>query len=113
MKHKSRCTKQRKHPKTRLRLPDLEFSKTPRGVPEKRSRLRPRDVLAYISPRRANLSARSIRGRHSLQPFGSALPSYSCPLLPRSQRGGGMARQGIRFYCTVTYRQSQNSNARR
>jgi hypothetical protein len=28
MKHKSRCTKQRKHPKTRLRLPDLEFSKT-------------------------------------------------------------------------------------
>jgi hypothetical protein len=28
MKHKSRCTKQRKHPKTRLCLPDLEFSKT-------------------------------------------------------------------------------------
>ena len=28
MKHKSRCTKQRKHSKTRLRLPDLEFSKT-------------------------------------------------------------------------------------
>src|SRR6202046_3839367 len=28
MKHASRCTKQRKHPKTRLRLPDLEFSKT-------------------------------------------------------------------------------------
>ena len=28
MKHTSRCTKQRKHPKTRLRLPDLEFSKT-------------------------------------------------------------------------------------
>src|ERR1700691_5349231 len=28
MKHKSRCTKQRKHPKTRLRLPDLEFSKS-------------------------------------------------------------------------------------
>jgi integrase len=28
MKHKSRCTKQRNHPKTRLRLPDLEFSKT-------------------------------------------------------------------------------------
>src|SRR3984885_6966746 len=27
MKHTSRCTKQRKHPKTRLRLPDLEFSK--------------------------------------------------------------------------------------
>ena len=26
MKHTSRCTKQRKHPKTRLRLPDLEFS---------------------------------------------------------------------------------------
>jgi hypothetical protein len=26
--YKSRCTKQRKHPKTRLRLPDLEFSKT-------------------------------------------------------------------------------------
>jgi site-specific recombinase XerD len=28
MKHKSRSTKQRKHPKTRLRLPDLEFSKS-------------------------------------------------------------------------------------
>ena len=28
MKHKSRSLKQRKHPKTRLRLPDLEFSKT-------------------------------------------------------------------------------------
>src|ERR1700733_3759898 len=28
MKHTPRCTKQRKHPKTRLRLPDLEFSKT-------------------------------------------------------------------------------------
>jgi hypothetical protein len=28
MKHASRCKKQRKHPKTRLRLPDLEFSKT-------------------------------------------------------------------------------------
>jgi integrase len=28
MKHKSRTPKQRKHPKTRLRLPDLEFSKT-------------------------------------------------------------------------------------
>jgi hypothetical protein len=28
MKHKSHCTKQRKHPETRLRLPDLEFSKT-------------------------------------------------------------------------------------
>jgi hypothetical protein len=28
MKHKSRCHKQSKHPKTRLRLPDLEFSKT-------------------------------------------------------------------------------------
>lgn len=28
MKHKSRSPKQRKHPKTRLRLPDLEFSKT-------------------------------------------------------------------------------------
>jgi hypothetical protein len=25
MKHKSRCTKQRKHPKTRLRLPDRIF----------------------------------------------------------------------------------------
>ena len=30
MKHTSPCTKQRKHPKTRLRLPDLEFSKTVR-----------------------------------------------------------------------------------
>jgi integrase len=28
MKHKTRSLKQRKHPKTRLRLPDLEFSKT-------------------------------------------------------------------------------------
>lgn len=28
MKHKSRSLKQHKHPKTRLRLPDLEFSKT-------------------------------------------------------------------------------------
>src|ERR1700733_10404492 len=28
MKHTSRCKKQRKHSKTRLRLPDLEFSKT-------------------------------------------------------------------------------------
>jgi hypothetical protein len=28
MKHKSRSAKQRKQPKTRLRLPDLEFSKT-------------------------------------------------------------------------------------
>jgi len=28
MKHKSRSPKQRKHPKTRLRLPDLEFSKS-------------------------------------------------------------------------------------
>ena len=28
MKHKSRSLKQRKHPKIRLRLPDLEFSKT-------------------------------------------------------------------------------------
>jgi site-specific recombinase XerD len=28
MKHKSRLAKQRRHPKTRLRLPDLEFSKT-------------------------------------------------------------------------------------
>ncbi|MGA8672866.1 MAG: site-specific integrase [Terracidiphilus sp.] len=28
MKHKSRSLKQRTHPKTRLRLPDLEFSKT-------------------------------------------------------------------------------------
>jgi hypothetical protein len=28
MKRKSRSPKQRKHPKTRLRLPDLEFSKT-------------------------------------------------------------------------------------
>jgi integrase len=28
MKHASRCKKQRKHSKTRLRLPDLEFSKT-------------------------------------------------------------------------------------
>ncbi len=28
MKHKSRSLKQRKHPKTRLRLPDLESSKT-------------------------------------------------------------------------------------
>jgi hypothetical protein len=27
MKHTSRCTKQGKHPKTHLRLPDLEFSK--------------------------------------------------------------------------------------
>ena len=27
MKQKSSCTKQRQHPKTRLRLPDLEFSK--------------------------------------------------------------------------------------
>ena len=28
MKHKSHCTKLRKRPKTCLRLPDLEFSKT-------------------------------------------------------------------------------------
>ena len=28
MKHKLRSLKQRKHPKSRLRLPDLEFSKT-------------------------------------------------------------------------------------
>jgi hypothetical protein len=28
MKHRSRSPKQRKHPKIRLRLPDLEFSKT-------------------------------------------------------------------------------------
>lgn len=28
MKHKSRSSKRRKHPKTRLRLPDLEFSRT-------------------------------------------------------------------------------------
>ena len=28
MKHTSRCTKPGKHPKTHLRLPDLEFSKT-------------------------------------------------------------------------------------
>lgn len=28
MKHTSRCTKQREYPKTRLCLPDLEFSKT-------------------------------------------------------------------------------------
>jgi hypothetical protein len=28
MKQKSRSPKQRKHPKTRLRLPDLEFSKS-------------------------------------------------------------------------------------
>ena len=28
MKQKPRSPKQRKHPKTRLRLPDLEFSKT-------------------------------------------------------------------------------------
>ena len=28
MKHRSRSPKQRKHPKSRLRLPDLEFSKT-------------------------------------------------------------------------------------
>ena len=28
MKHTSRCTRQGKHPKTHLRLPDLEFSKT-------------------------------------------------------------------------------------
>ena len=28
MKHKLRSPKQPKHPKTRLRLPDLEFSKT-------------------------------------------------------------------------------------
>jgi hypothetical protein len=31
MKHKSRSPKQRKQPKTRLRLPDLEFSKTSRS----------------------------------------------------------------------------------
>jgi len=28
MKHRSRSPKQRKHPKSRPRLPDLEFSKT-------------------------------------------------------------------------------------
>jgi hypothetical protein len=28
MKHKSRSSKHRMHPKTRLRLPDLEFSRT-------------------------------------------------------------------------------------
>ena len=28
MKHKSRSSKRCKHPKTRLRLPDLEFSRT-------------------------------------------------------------------------------------